>query len=117
MKKIFNSILLLLILLSIPDSAFAAAPTTFRSFAEIFVVLIKGIVSILLVSFGIGLSYGVLLYFIHSDNEKKREEIKGYLLWGVIGIIVAFGLWGLLAILSATLGWGGVGIPIIRPPS
>ena len=117
MKKYLPKLIPLTILLLLPISAFAAA-TTFRDLASTVIIpIIKGIIRIFYVSLAIGLSYGVVLYFINSDNEKKREEIKGYLLWGVIGITVAFGLWGIVAILSDTLGWGNVGIPIIQPPA
>lgn len=117
MKKLLSKISFLILPLLVPITVFAAA-TTFRGLTSTVIVpIIKGIIRILYVSLAIGLSYGVVIYFINSDNEKKREEIKGYLLWGVIGITVAFGLWGIVAILSATLGWDNVGIPIIQPPS
>ena len=117
MKKYLPKIIVILSSLFLPVLTFAAA-TTFRDLTSTVIVpIIKGIIRIFYVSLAIGLSYGVVLYFINSDNEKKREEIKGYLLWGIIGITVAFGLWGIIAVLSATLGWDGGGIPIIRPPA
>ncbi len=117
MKKYLPNLISILSALFLPVFAFAAA-TTFRDLTSTVIVpIIKGILRIFYVSLAIGLSYGVVMYFVNSDNEKKREEIKGYLLWGVIGITVAFGLWGIVAILSDTLGWGNVGIPIIQPPS
>lgn len=102
----------------LPLSAFAVdAPTTFREAAGLFVQMIKGIINILFVLLVVGLLYGVVLFLANADNEKKRTEIKGYLFWGVIGIVVAFALWGILALLSSSFGWGSVvGIPIIRPP-
>jgi FtsH-binding integral membrane protein len=84
---------------------------------DLFVQIIKGIINILFASLAVGLLYGVILYFINADNERKRTEIKGYLFWGVIGITVAFVIWGILGILSNSFGWGSVGIPIITPPS
>jgi uncharacterized membrane protein YjfL (UPF0719 family) len=101
----------------LPFVVFAQAPSTFRGAAELIIQMIKGIINILFALLAVGLLYGVVLYFLNSDNEKKRTEIKGYLLWGVIGIIVAFAIWGILALLSQTFGWGPVGIPIISPPS
>lgn len=95
----------------------AVAPSTFRAAIDLFVQIIKGIISILFASLAVGLLYGVILYFLNADNERKRTEIKGYLFWGVIGITVAFMIWGILAILSNSFGWGPVGIPIITPPA
>ena len=117
MIKYLSKFFLLALLLVLPVTVLAAA-TTFRDLTSTVIIpIIKGVVRIFYVSLAIGLSYGVVMYFVNSDNEKKREEIKGYLLWGIIGITVAFGLWGIVAILSYTLGWGNVGIPIIRPPA
>lgn len=104
---------IIIALMLLPTLVFAA---TFKDFADNFIAVIKGFINILFVSLGVGLAYGVLLYFINSDNEKKREEIKGYLLWGVIGITVVFGLWGFIQIFCDTLGWCEAGIPYISAP-
>ena len=99
-----------------PQILFAQA-TTLKGFATVVVQVLNGLAGTIFVSLIVGMTYGVILYMANSDNETKREEIRGYLMWGVIGISVVVGLWGILALLSATLGWGGVGIPIIRPPA
>lgn len=94
-----------------------AAVGTFKDFANIFVQFIKGIIDILFVSLTVGVGYGVALYFINSDNEQKREQIKGYLLWAIIGLAVTFGMWGLVQIFCDTLAWCTAGIPYIKPPA
>ena len=99
-----------------PMVALAAAPTTFKEAAMLVVGILKGIAELLFASLAVGLLFGVILYFVNADNESKREQIKGYLFWGVIGISVVFGMWGIVGILASTLGWG-VGIPFISPPS
>ncbi len=100
----------------LPLVGFAGSPSTFRELAELIVGLVKGFVGILFASFAVAMVYGVVVYLMNADNEQKRSQIKGYLLWGVIGITVAFGLWGILQIMCNTLGWGLCGIPIIEPP-
>ena len=90
---------------------------TFKDFADSFISVIKGFINVLFVSLGVGLAYGVLLYFLNADNEKKREELKPYLLWGVIGISVVFGMWGFVQILCNTVSWCDAAIPYISPPS
>jgi hypothetical protein len=92
-------------------------PSTFRAAVDLFIQIIKGIINIVFALLAVGLLYGVVLYFLNADNERKRTEIRGYLLWGVIGITVAFALWGILGILLATFGWGAAGIPLISPPA
>lgn len=114
MKKTFFNILLVL---SLPHAVFAAPPANLRDLAEFFMKIMLNITSILFALLGVGMLYGVVMFFAHADNEKKREEIKGYLLWGIIGIVVVFGIWGLVSILRySVFGTGTVGIPQIAPP-
>lgn len=103
-------------LLLLPLVTFAAVGT-FKDLANVFVAAIKGFINVLFVSLSVGVAYGVLLYFINADNEKKREEIKGYLLWAVIGLVVTFGMWGIVQILCDTLSWCTAGVPYISPPA
>lgn len=100
-----------------PRLLVAAAPSTFREFAGVFVSALNGLANIIFASLIVGMIYGVIVYLMNSDNEQKREQIKGYLLWGVIGMAVAFALWGILALLANTLGWGDIGIPLLRAPT
>jgi hypothetical protein len=119
MKKPSSRILALVSLLAVlllPTLALAAV-ATFKDFANVIVAALKGVVNILFVSLSVGVAYGVALYFINSDNEQKREQIRGYLLWAVIGLAVVFGLWGLIQILCDTLAWCDAGIPYISPPA
>ena len=113
MKRILTTLTATLL----PLSVFAQA-TTFRGASNVIVTLLQNFITLIFASLSVGLLYGVVVYMMNSDNEKKREEIKPYLLWGVIGITVAFGMWGILTILASTLGWsGGDAIPLIRPPA
>jgi FtsH-binding integral membrane protein len=116
LHKFYRRILLSLFIALTPLVVFAQSPSTFRELAGLFIKIMKGVINIFFALLAVGLVYGVVLYFANADNERKRTEIRSYLLWGVIGIVVVFGLWGILAILSNSLGWGAVGIPIIRPP-
>ena len=93
-----------------------AAVGTFKDFADVFVAFVKGIINILFVSLSVGIAYGIALYFLNADNESKREQIKGYLLWAIIGLAVTFGLWGFIQILCDSLAWCNAAIPYIKPP-
>lgn len=105
-------------LLFLPTPALAVtAPTNLKEFAELAVRILQNIAGLFFVSLSVGLLFGVIVYFANSDNEQKRASIKGYLLWGVIGIIVVVGIWGILALLRASFGAVGVGIPQISPPT
>ncbi len=103
----------------IPTLVFAqiTTPTNFREVVELLVAILKSATAVIFTFMSVGLVYGVVLYFLNADNERKRTEIKSYLLWGIIGITVVFALWGILQILSYTVGWGQVGVVFISPPS
>mgnify|MGYP001586521510 CR=1 FL=1 len=105
----------LFLLTPAPVSA-VTAPTTLKRFAELVVTALQNIAALLFMSLAFGLVLGVILYFANSDNEQRRASIKGYLLWGVIGIIVVTGIWGIITLLRLSFGASGVGIPQIRPP-
>ena len=49
--------------------------------------------------------WGVINYFfLHSDDEKKREEGRQFIFWGLIGMLVYFSVWGFVNIALSTLG-------------
>lgn len=114
MKKIFLGILFASFL---PGVALAA-PGNLRDVAELFMKIMLNVTNILIALLTVGMAYGVVMYFANSDNEKKREEIKGYLLWGIIGIVVVFGIWGIVSIMRySVFGTSSVGIIQISPPT
>lgn len=112
----FPEYIVSMLLAFIPLAAFAAAPTTLKEFATLLVKILQTISGLLMVSLSVGLIWGVVVFFANAENEQKRESIRGYLLWGVIGLVVIVGIWGILGLVSGTFGWA-VGIPQLTPPS
>jgi|GEM_PF-2466064 len=100
-----------------PFVAAAVAPGTFKDVVELMLKVLQNFIGIFFASMAVGMVYGVVLFMINSDNEKKREEIKGYLLYGIIAFVVALGFWGFIEIINFTVFGGAVGIPQISPPS
>ena len=115
-KHYFSLIAFLAIAPSLTSAA-AATPTNFKSFIELFLAVLQGFISLMFASLAVGILYGVVLYMINADNEKKRTEIRGYLVYAIVGIAVVMGLWGILAILNDTIFGGAVGIPFISAPT
>jgi hypothetical protein len=109
--------LCLLGLLTLPAVAFAA-PKDFKGFVEFLLQIIQNAVVILFAALSVGLVYGVALYMINGDEEKKRADLRPYLMWSIIGIAVVFGMWGFVAILQGTFFSGAsIGIPFLTPPA
>ena len=64
-------------------------------------VLIPLMVTIAAASF----LWGVLnYYFLHPGDETKRAEGRQFVLWGIGGLALIFGIWGILNIALSTLG-------------
>lgn len=62
--------------------------------------------------------YGVYKYFIYgADDEAERATGRQFVLWGVIGFVIIFGVWALVNIVSGTLGFPAGGGPKFAPPT
>lgn len=49
--------------------------------------------------------WGIVHYFfLHGEEETKREEGRKFILWGILGMIVLFSVWGLVGIVLSTFG-------------
>ncbi len=49
--------------------------------------------------------WGIVKYFfIHGGDEKKRDEGRQFILWGILGIVVLLSVWGFVNLLLSTLG-------------
>lgn len=65
------------------------------------------LVSIAIASF----IYGIIKYFLNSDNEEKKNDGKSYMLWGIIALFVMVSFWGLVGVLSNTFLGGEKALP------
>ena len=49
--------------------------------------------------------WGVLNYYLfNGGDEKKREEGRAFVLWGLLGMVLLFSVWGFVNLLLSTLG-------------
>jgi hypothetical protein len=61
--------------------------------------------------------WGVVQFFVlNSDEEKKREQGKQFMIWGIIALAVMLSVWGLVGILGSTFGIGTSILPQVTPP-
>ena len=47
--------------------------------------------------------WGVIQYVIAGGDEKKLEEGRKYIIYGLIGLFVMFAVWGLVEAITNTL--------------
>lgn len=50
--------------------------------------------------------WGMFNYIRNASNEKKREESKQFIYWGILGLTVMVGVWGIVRIVTTTFGLG-----------
>jgi len=43
--------------------------------------------------------WGIVEFMVNADNEKKRDEGKKHILWGIIGLAIMLGAFGIMRIL------------------
>ena len=103
-------------LIFLPISVFAqsSSSTCFKAFQEgkklgdlltyasclINKSVIPLIISLALVMF----IWGVVQYVINTDDEAKKSKGREFMIWGIIGLTVMFGVWGLVKIVGTTFG-------------
>jgi len=64
--------------------------------------------------------WGVVNFFVlNADEEKKREQGKQFMLWGIIALAVMLSVWGLVGILGSTFNISTIRssvLPQVKPP-
>ena len=50
--------------------------------------------------------WGMAQYIRNADNEKKREESKKFIYYGIIGLTVMVSVWGIVRVVTSTFGLG-----------
>ncbi len=60
--------------------------------------------------------WGIVQFFIlNADEEKKREQGKQFILWGIIALAVMLSVWGLVGILGSTFNVNTSVLPQVSP--
>jgi hypothetical protein len=81
-----------------------AGGTTFKGYVDGIVGAINTIVVPVIFALAfLVFVWGVVNYFfLNSGDEKKREDGRQFMLWGIIGLVVLFSVWGLVNLLLST---------------
>ena len=95
---------------AVAATAFLAAPLTTlaaKTFAQIvdsfFVPLGDLVVAVLYALAFLLFLFGVLRFFLASGNAEMRDKGKQLMLWGIIALVVLFGVWGIIKLLLEIL--------------
>jgi hypothetical protein len=111
-KKIQNKIYLLSSLYLIFPAISFAALDGIKGFLTAFKTSI--IDKLIPIIFGLSLIYffwGISQFILNSADQKKRDEGKSKIIWGVVALFVFVSLYGILALMGTILGIGPGGVP------
>ena len=73
--------------------------------------ILNGVIVLAFIILTLYFVWGVVQYVRAGGEEKKTEQGKQHMIWGIIGMAVAAGAWGLVRIVMDFLGVGGVNTP------
>lgn len=90
-------------------SAQPKTPRNFQEFADIVLnILSLAAPLVIFISFII-FFWGLAVFILKSNDEKKRAEGKVLMTWGIIALFVAISIWALVNILYASIFGEGFG--------
>ena len=70
--------------------------------------LVKYIIPLLFAMATVAFIYGVMKYFLNTENETERKKGKDFILGGIIALFVMISVWGLVGILTGTFNFDNV---------
>lgn len=108
MKKI--RYIILAPLASLPSFAFAAV-TDFRSLMQLFIDLLGSVIGVLYALAFVAFFWGISLFIFNTNDDKKRQEGKAWMMWSIIALFVMITVWGLVELLVNTAGISPLIIP------
>lgn len=92
----------------IPQIVFAQ---DLSSIMNVLVQIFTGVVAVASVFAFVFFFRGIAVFIFNTDDEKKREAGKKWMLWGVIAIFVMITIWGLVGYLLDTFSVEALPLP------
>jgi len=78
------------------------APNNFSDLMQLLINLIaKGMGVLYAAAFAI-FFYGIVIFILNTEDDKKRAEGKEWMKWGIVALFVMLTLWGIVGILVNT---------------
>lgn len=109
MKKI--SYFIVFSLPFIAPSLASAQVTDFRSLMQLFANLLGSVIGVLYMFAFAAFFWGIALFVFNTNDDKKRQEGKSWMLWSVIALFVMITIWGIIGLLLRTVGISAIIIP------
>lgn len=47
--------------------------------------------------------WGMMIFIKNADNAEAQKNGKSHMLWGIVGLVIMFGVYGILAILNGLI--------------
>ena len=70
--------------------------------AKVVEQIINPIILLLAAGAFIAFLWGVVQFIFHAGDETKRTEGREAILWGLVGLVIIFGVYGILSLLTGT---------------
>lgn len=93
-----------------PLAAFAQV-TNFKTLMQLFANLLGTIIGVLYMFAFAAFFWGIALFIFNTNDDKKRQEGKAWMMWSVIALFVMITIWGLVGLLVNTVGINPLIIP------
>jgi uncharacterized membrane protein HdeD (DUF308 family) len=78
------------------------APSNFKELMQSFINLTASAMAVLYaIAFAV-FFWGVVTFIFNTEDDKKREEGKKWMMWGVIALAAMLTVWGLVDVLVNT---------------
>ena len=110
MKKLlsFGTVLSVMLLPLVTFAQSFDTDNEFSNFFEAVTSFIQDIIIPLLVALAFFVFlWGLVQFFVNSNNESKRDDGKGLMLWGIVGFVIIVSVWGIVALIANGLGFAG----------
>ncbi|MFA5830667.1 MAG: hypothetical protein WC878_02440 [Candidatus Paceibacterota bacterium] len=78
------------------------APSNFKELMQSFINLTSSAIALLYAAAFAVFFLGVVKFIFNTEDDKKREEGKKWMVWGVIALFAMLTVWGLVEVLINT---------------
>jgi hypothetical protein len=89
----------------------SAQVTDFKSLMQLFANMLGSVIGVLYMVAFVAFFWGIGVFVLNTNDDKKRGEGKAWMFWSVIALFVMITIWGLVGLLVNTVGVNPLIIP------